>query len=79
MLTLTDKSILKSKNDEPPMYRRTGPPEFLLDTESYERDKGNDMMPSSLINLIRSVKYTVLSPSCPTCTNNKQLFFSIAL
>ena len=50
---MLSRNILNNKNEEPPMYRRTGPPEFLLDTETYERSRNDDLMPSALINLIR--------------------------
>lgn len=47
---------LKSDDSMPQMYRRTEPPQFLLDIESSNQNNFNNDLPSALINLIRSVK-----------------------
>lgn len=47
---------LRNEDSIPALYRRTEPPQFLLDTESGNQNNMNNDLPTALINLIRSVK-----------------------
>ena len=59
---ILSKKILNTKDERDGeqqaslMYRRPGPPQFLLDDPSDKDQRNNHDLPSALINLIRSVK-----------------------